>query len=256
MQIKNLENIIEGKNAVYESLKGCLAVKCIYVEKLTKDPKINEIINIAKTKQVVVKYLTKSELENLSISKKSQGILAETLDYQYVDVEDIINYAHEKNEPPFVVVLDEIEDPHNFGAIIRTCECAGVHGIIIKNRNQVQVTKTVIEISSGATSYMKISRCVNISQAIEKLKSYGIFVYASSMEGENIYTSNLTGPIALIIGNEGKGVSRLVKENADSIIRIPQEGHIDSLNASVATGVIIYEIYRQRQFFSKNIATF
>ncbi|MCQ2609606.1 MAG: 23S rRNA (guanosine(2251)-2'-O)-methyltransferase RlmB, partial [Lachnospiraceae bacterium] len=222
------------------------SIKVLYVEKGIKDPRINEIINEAKSNKTVVKFVDSEELDKISVSKKHQGIIAEVLEYEYVEVEDILDYAKEKNEPPFIVILDEIEDPHNFGAIIRTCVCAGVHGIIIKNRNQVQVTKTVIEVSSGATNYIKIARVVNISKTIEDLKEKNIFIYATAMEGESIYKTNLKGSIALIVGNEGKGVSRLVKENADQVVSIPQTGLIDSLNASVACGVVIYEIYRQR----------
>lgn len=240
------DNLIEGKNAVYETIKASNSIKTLYVENGTKDPRINEIINEAKSKKVVVKFVSSDELDRMSISKKHQGIVAEVLEYEYCEVEDILDEAKKKNESPFIVILDEIEDPHNFGAIIRTCVCAGVHGIIIKNRNQVQVTKTVIEVSSGATNYIKIARVVNISKTIEELKEKNIFIYATAMEGESIYKSNLKGSIALIIGNEGKGVSRLVKENADQVVSIPQTGLIDSLNASVACGVVIYEIYRQR----------
>lgn len=240
------KNLIEGKNAIYETLKAGSNIKIIYIDKNVKDKKIDEIVNLAKDKKVIYKFVDNKEIDRLSSSKKSQGIIAEILEYNYYDIEDIFDEAKNRNEKPFILILDEIEDPHNFGAIIRTASQVGVHGIIIKNRNQVQVTKTVIEVSSGATNYMKIVRVNNLSNAIDELKERGVFIYSASMEGNNIYNTNLTGSIALVVGSEGKGVSRLVKERSDEIISIPQKGDIDSLNVSVATGVIVYEIYRQR----------
>lgn len=244
----NINNFIEGKNAIYETIVSGFSVKTLYVLNSVKDKKIDDIIKIAKEKRVVIKFINENEFEKFSNSKKSQGIIAEVLDYKYCELNDILDYAKEKNEAPFILILDEIEDPHNFGAIIRTACESGVHGIIIKNRNQVQVTKTVIETSSGAINYVKIARVNNISNAIEELKKNNIFVYCATMEGENIYKTNLTGPIALVVGNEGNGVSKLVKERCDSKVSIPQKGLIDSLNVSVASAVIIYEIVRQRMY--------
>lgn len=243
MQNNEDKNIIEGKNAILETLKAGSSIKILYIDKNIKDKKIDEIINLAKEKKVIYKFVSDDDIKKLSMSKKTQGIIAEVLDYTYYDIDDIFD---NNDKDKFILVLDEIEDPHNFGAIIRTACQVGVDGIIIKNRNQVQVTKTVIEVSSGATNYVKIVRVNNISNAIDELKERGVFVYSASMEGKSIYDTNLKGPIAIVMGSEGSGVSRLVKERSDDVISIPQGGKIDSLNVSVATGVILYEIYRQR----------
>ena len=179
--------------------------------------------------------------------KNSQGIVANVTDFNYSTIEEILEYANIKNEPPFIVILDKIEDPHNLGAIIRTCECMGVHGIVIQKRNACQVTDTVEKVAAGACSYVKISRQTNITEVIKLLKKQGLWIYGLDMSGEsNIYNTDLSGPIALVIGNEGDGISRLVKENCDVLMKIPMFGNINSLNASVACAISIYEVVRQK----------
>lgn len=194
----------------------------------------------------VIKMLERDELDKIAETKSHQGIIAEVEDYKYVEVSDILDYAKSKGEDPLIVLLDEIEDPHNFGAIIRTAECVGAHGIIIKNRNQSMVTSTVVSASSGASEYMKIARVNNLSKTIDELKKEGMWFACADMSGSDMTTTNLKGSIGLVVGNEGDGVSRLVKEKCDFVVKIPMKGHIESLNVSVATGVLLYEINRQR----------
>ena len=240
------ENRIEGKNAVLECLNAKRGIKKLFVLKSLKDNKINSIIEDLKRTGTIIKFMERDELDNIAETRSHQGIIAETEDYKYVEVSDILDYAKSKNEEPFVVILDEIEDPHNFGAIIRSAECVGAHGIIIKNRNQAMVTATVVSASAGASEHMRIARVTNISKTIEELKNDGMWFACADMDGTDMTKTNLKGSIALVVGNEGSGVSRLVKEKCDFIVKIPMKGHIDSLNVSVATGILLYEINRQR----------
>ena len=240
------ENRIEGKNAVLECLDAKRGIKKLFVLKSLKDNKINSIIEDLKRTGTIIKFMERDELDNIAETRSHQGIIAETEDYKYVEVSDILDYAKSKNEEPFVVILDEIEDPHNFGAIIRSAECVGAHGIIIKNRNQAMVTATVVSASAGASEHMRIARVTNISKTIEELKNDGMWFACADMDGTDMTKTNLKGSIALVVGNEGSGVSRLVKEKCDFIVKIPMKGHIDSLNVSVATGILLYEINRQR----------
>ena len=211
-----------------------------------KDDKVNGLINDVKRTGTIVKFIDRDELDKMAETKSHQGIIAEVEDYKYVEVSDILEYARTKGEDPFIILLDEIEDPHNFGAIIRSAECVGAHGIIIKNRNQAMVTATVVSASAGASEYMKIARVNNLSKTIEELKQDGLWFACADMDGTPMTKTNLKGSIGLVVGNEGSGVSRLVKEKCDFIVKIPMKGHIDSLNVSVATGVLLYEINRQR----------
>ena len=240
------ENRIEGKNAVLECLNAKRGIKKLFVLKSLKDNKINSVIDDLKRTGTIVKFVERDELDNMAETRAHQGIIAEAEDYKYVEVSDILDYAKSKNEDPFVVILDEIEDPHNFGAIIRSAECVGAHGIIIKNRNQAMVTATVVSASAGASEHMRIARVTNISKTIEELKDDGMWFACADMDGTEMTKTNLKGSIGLIVGNEGSGVSRLVKEKCDFIVKIPMKGHIDSLNVSVATGILLYEINRQR----------
>ena len=240
------ENRIEGKNAVLECLNAKRGIKKLFVLKSLKDNKINSVIDDLKRTGTIVKFVERDELDNMAETRAHQGIIAETEDYKYVEVPDILDYAKSKNEDPFVVILDEIEDPHNFGAIIRSAECVGAHGIIIKNRNQAMVTATVVSASAGASEHMRIARVTNISKTIEELKNDGMWFACADMDGTEMTKTNLKGSIGLVVGNEGSGVSRLVKEKCDFIVKIPMKGHIDSLNVSVATGILLYEINRQR----------
>lgn len=241
----NPENKLEGKNAIFEALNAGRGIRRLFVLKGNKDEKINKLIDTVKAKGTIVEFLDKDTLTSISETKSNQGIVAEVEDFKYVEVEDILAYAKEKSEKPFIILLDSIEDPHNFGAIIRTADLVGAHGIIIKNRNQVMVTSTVVSASAGASNYMRIARVTNLSKTMEELKEKGIWFACADMDGEDMTKTNLKGAIGLVVGSEGEGVSRLVKEKCDFVVKIPMKGHIDSLNVSVATGVLAYEIYRQ-----------
>lgn len=240
------ENRIEGKNAIFECRKANRGIKKLYVLSGMKDERVNTLIDELKKTGTIIKFVDRDELDNMAETKSHQGIIADVEDYKYVEVSEILDYAKRKNEDPFVVVLDEIEDPHNFGAIIRTAECVGAHGVIIKNRNQAMVTATVVSSSAGAVDFMKIARVTNISKTIEELKKQGMWFACADMDGLEMSKTNLKGSIGLIVGSEGNGVSRLVKEKCDFVVKIPMKGHIDSLNVSVATGILLYEINRQR----------
>lgn len=244
--ISNKENKIEGKNAIFEAFNAGRGIKKLFVLNGIKDDKVNGLINDVKRTGTIVKFMDRDELDKMAETKSHQGIIAEVEDYKYVEVSDILEYARTKREDPFIILLDEIEDPHNFGAIIRSAECVGAHGIIIKNRNQAMVTATVVSASAGASEYMKIARVNNLSKTIEELKQDGLWFACADMDGTPMTKTNLKGSIGLVVGNEGSGVSRLVKEKCDFIVKIPMKGHIDSLNVSVATGVLLYEINRQR----------
>lgn len=241
-----LENRIEGRNAVLEAFNANRGIKKLFILKGNKDERINKLVDEVKKTGTVIKFLDREELDKMASTMSHQGIIAETEDFKYVEVSDIIEYAKEKNEAPLVVILDEIEDPHNFGAIIRSAECVGAHGIIIKNRNQVAVTPIVASTSAGACEYMRIARVTNLTKTIEELKKDGFWIACADMDGTDMTKTNLTGALALVVGNEGKGVSRLVREKSDFLVKIPMSGHIDSLNVSVATGILLYEIHRQR----------
>ena len=240
------ENRIEGKNAIFECRNANRGIKKLYVLNGIKDEKINNLIDEVKKTGTIIKFMERDELDNMAETKSHQGIIAEVEDYKYVEVSDILDYARSKNEDPFIVILDEISDPHNFGAIVRSAECVGAHGVIIKNRNQAMVTATVVSASAGATEFMRIARVTNISKTIEELKEQGMWFACADMQGTEMSKTNLKGSIALVVGSEGSGVSRLVKEKCDFIVSIPMKGKIDSLNVSVATGILLYEINRQR----------
>lgn len=242
----NKENQIEGKNAIIESFNAGRGIKKLFVLKGNKDEKVNKLIDDCKKTGTIVKFLERDEIDKMSETKANQGIVAEVEDYKYVEIDDIFSYANSKSEPPFIILLDEIEDPHNFGAIIRTAECVGAHGIVIKNRGQAMVTPTVVSTSAGASNYMRIARVTNIGKTIDELKEKGMWFACADMNGSEMTKTDLKGSVGLVVGNEGSGVSRLVKEKCDFVVKIPMKGHIDSLNVSVATGILAYEIYRQR----------
>lgn len=237
--------IIEGKNAVTEALKGGATPEKLYVQKGAGEGVIRNIIGLAKERGLKVTFVDKTVLERLSPSGRHQGVMLFQTEFAYSEVEDILNAAKEKNEPPFILLLDGLSDPHNLGSIIRTAECAGVHGIIIPKHRSVTVNDTVIKCSAGAASHVKIAKVVNINDSIRMLKQQNIYVYAADMDGKVMYSANLTGATALVIGSEGEGVKRLTKELCDGVISIPMAGKINSLNASVAAAVIMYERVRQ-----------
>ena len=211
-----------------------------------KDGPIQSILREAKKHDTIVSFVKKERLEQLSETGKHQGVIAKAAAYEYAEVEDILEAAREKNEPPFIIILDHIEDPHNLGAIIRTANLAGAHGIIIAKRRAVGLTATVAKASAGAINYTPIAKVNNIAAVIEDLKKQGMWFVCADMDGETMYNLDLTGPMGVVVGNEGEGVSKLVKEKCDFVASIPMKGDIDSLNASVAAGVLTYEIVRQR----------
>lgn len=233
---------------VLEALKSGRPVDKIFVEDGCQDGPILTIKREAKKRDAIIKYVSKERLDQLSETKKHQGVIAYIAAYEYSEVEDIMALAKERCEDPFIILLDNIEDPHNLGAIIRTAHQAGAHGVIIPKNRAVGLTSTVARTSAGALNYIPVARVTNLSQTIDKLKKEGLWFVSADMDGDVMYKTNLTGPVGLVIGSEGEGVSRLVKEHCDINARIPMKGQIDSLNASVAAGVLMYEIVRQREF--------
>ena len=240
------EFTIEGRNAVIEAFRSGKTIDKLYVLDGCKDGPVMTIIREAKKTDTIIRYVDREILDRLSKTGHHQGVVANAAAYDYAEVEDILNAAREKGEPPFVFILDGIEDPHNLGAIIRTANLAGAHGVIIPKRRAVGLTATVAKTSAGALNYTPVAKVTNLSATIEERKKEGLWFVCADMGGETMYNLNLTGPIGLVIGNEGEGVSRLVKEKCDYVASIPMKGNIDSLNASVAAGVLAYEIVRQR----------
>ena len=238
--------IIYGRNAVLEAFRSGKTIDRLYVQEGVADGTLQSILRTAKKTDAVINFVSKDRLNKYAEGDKHQGVVAMAAAYNYADVEDILNAAKEKDEPPFIIVLDDIEDPHNLGAIIRTANQAGAHGVIIPKRHAFGLTATVARTSAGAINYTPVAKVTNISRTIEELKEKGIWFACADMSGELMYNCNLTGAIGLVIGSEGNGVSRLVKEKCDFVVKIPMFGQIDSLNASVAAGVLSYEIVRQR----------
>ena len=248
MREENFESrIIEGRNAVLEAFRAGKTIDRLFVLDGCKDGPVQTIMREAKKhKDTVVTFVKKERLDQLSETGKHQGVIAYAASYEYAEVDDILAKAAAKNEDPFVIILDGIEDPHNLGAIIRTANLAGAHGVIIPKHRAVGLTATVAKASAGALNYTPVAKVTNIVKTIEELKDKGLWFACADMGGTEMYKLNLKGPIGLVIGNEGSGVSRLVKENCDMIASIPMKGDIDSLNASVAAGVLAFEVVRQR----------
>lgn len=240
------ELTIEGRNAVLEAFRSGKTIDRLFVLDGCQDGPVRTIVREAKKHDTIVNFVPKERLDSMSETGHHQGVMAYAAAYEYAEVEDILKIAEEKGEPPFLFLLDGIEDPHNLGAIIRTANLAGAHGVIIPKRRAVGLTAMVARTSAGALNYTPVAKVTNMAATIEDLKKRGIWFVCADMGGESMYRLNLTGPIGLVIGNEGEGVSRLVKEKCDMIASIPMKGDIDSLNASVATGVLAYEIVRQR----------
>lgn len=240
------EFIIEGRNAVLEAFRAGKTIDKLFVLDGCQDGPVKSILREAKKTDTIINFVDKERLDRLANSGHHQGVVAQAAAYEYAEVEDILNAAKEKGEAPFIFILDEIEDPHNLGAIIRTANLCGAHGVIIPKRRAVGLTATVAKTSAGAVNYTPVAKVTNIAKAIEELKKEGMWFVCADMDGQTMYDLNLTGPIGLVIGNEGAGVSRLVKEKCDFTASIPMKGDIDSLNASVAAGVLAYEIVRQR----------
>ena len=242
----NNDNYIEGRNAVLEAYRSGKTIDKLYVLDGCQDGPVKTITREARKHDSKINYVSKERMDQMSSTGKHQGVIAVSAAYEYAEVEDILRLAEEKGEAPFVFILDGIEDPHNLGAIIRTANLAGAHGVIIPKRRAVGLTPTVAKTSAGAINYTPVAKVTNITNTIKDLKEKGMWFVCADMGGTTMYDLNLTGPIGLVIGNEGDGVSKLVKENCDMIASIPMKGDIDSLNASVAAGVMAYEIVRQR----------
>lgn len=240
------EFTIEGRNAVLEAFRSGKTIDKLFVLDGCQDGPVKSIIREAKKTDTIINFVDKERLDRLAGTGHHQGVVAQAAAYEYAEVEDILKAAKDKGEAPFIFILDEIEDPHNLGAIIRTANQAGAHGVIIPKRRAVGLTATVAKTSAGAINYTPVAKVTNISKTIEDLKKQGMWFVCADMDGTTMYDLNLTGPIGLVIGNEGSGVGRLVKEKCDFVASIPMKGDIDSLNASVAAGVLAYEIVRQR----------
>lgn len=240
------EFVIEGRNAVIEAFRAGKTIDKLFVLEHCKEGSMNTVLREAKKQGTVINYVKRERLDQMSETGKHQGVIAYIAAYEYGSVEDILKKAEDKGEQPFVIILDDIEDPHNLGAIIRTANLAGAHGVIIPKHRASGLTATVVKASAGAINYTPVAKVTNISKTIEELKERGLWFVCADMDGTTMYDLDLKGPIGLVIGNEGKGVSRLVKEKCDFIAKVPMFGDIDSLNASVAAGVLAYEIVRQR----------
>lgn len=240
------ENMIEGRNAVLEAFRAGKPIDKLFVLDRCEDGSVRTIVREAKKQDVILQFVSKERLSQLSQTGKHQGVIAFAAAYEYSGVDDMLALARERGEDPFLILLDNIEDPHNLGAIIRTANLAGAHGVIIPKRRAAGLTATVAKTSAGAINYTPVAKVTNLKKTMEELKEKGLWFVCADMGGEQMYRLNLTGPVGLVVGNEGEGVSRLVKESCDFTAAIPMKGEIDSLNASVAAGVLAYEIVRQR----------
>lgn len=241
------EDQIEGRNAVLELLESGKDINKLFIEKGDKQGSINKIIRVAKERKVLITEIDKSKFNEMAQTNNPQGVIAIVPPFDYCDIYDIIDFAKKREEDPFILILDGIEDPHNLGSIIRTAETAGVHGIIIPKRRAASVNSTVAKVSAGAVEHMKIARVNNINDTISALKKENVWICGTDMDtNKYYYNQDLTGPLAIVIGSEGYGMSRLVKENCDFLVKIPMKGKITSLNASVSTGIVVYEAVKQR----------
>lgn len=241
------EDIVIGRNAVIEALKSQKTIETLYIANTKLEGSINKIISMAKEKRIVIKEVDRRKLDMMCDGEIHQGVIAKITPFRYCEVRDILDCAKKRNEDPFVIVLDEIEDPHNLGSIIRTAELSGVHGIIIPKRRSASITSTVYKTSAGAVQYVNVAKVANLNNAIEELKENGVWIYGADMDGEEFsYENDFSGPCALVIGNEGRGISKLTAQKCDKIVKIPMVGKINSLNASVAAGILMYEVMKVR----------
>lgn len=241
-----MDDKIVGRNPVLEAIRSGRTIDKILVKKGKYEGSIVPIIKKAKDAGIIIQEVEKQKLDRIAEGENHQGVIAYVSEYEYVTVNDILDRAREKNEPPFIVICDKITDPHNLGAIIRTANCVGVHGVIIPKRNSVGLNSVVTKTSAGAAEYTPVARVTNIASTLDNLKKEGLWIAAADMDGEEMYKIDLTGSIGLVIGSEGEGISRIVREKCDFIASIPMKGEINSLNASVAGGVLMYEALRQR----------
>ena len=240
------EDMLAGRNAVMEALKGSSRINRLMVADGSSEGSIRELIAVAKEKGVPVQFLERSKLDSMAKGIRHQGVLAQVSPVEYVELEDILSKAREKQEDPFIILLDELEDPHNLGAILRSADAAGAHGVLIPKRRSCPLSATVAKTSAGAVEHVPVARIGNIVQTIKALKEEGLWVAGADMDGKNYYEADLTGPLLLVVGSEGQGIGRLVKEQCDFIVRIPMLGAINSLNASVAGSVLMFEVTKQR----------
>ena len=240
------EYTLEGRNAVIEAFRAGRTIDRLMVQEGCQDGPVKSILREAKKQDTLVQFIKKERLDQMSQTHNHQGVIAYAAAYEYAEVDDILKNAEEKGEPPFIILLDGIEDPRNLGAVIRTANLAGAHGVIIPKRRAAGLTSTVAKVSAGALNYTPVAKVTNLTALMEDLKKKGLWFVCADMGGECMYSCDLKGPVGLVVGNEGEGVSRLVKEHCDIIASIPMKGNIDSLNASVAAGVLAYEIVRQR----------
>ncbi len=245
---KNYDDQVEGRNSVLELLESGKDINKLFIAKGEKHGSINKIIALAKEKRVIIVEKDRRQLEEMAGSENCQGVIAVVPPFEYSEVEEILEYAKSKNEDPFILILDGIEDPHNLGSIIRTAETAGVHGVIIPKRRAASVNSTVNKVSAGAVQYMRVARVTNISDIIEDLKQAGLWICGTDLNTDKYYyNQDLTGPLAIVIGNEGNGIGEKVRKNCDFLVKIPMLGKVDSLNASVGTGVVVFEAVKQRK---------
>lgn len=241
-----IENRIEGKNPVLEALKSGRTIEKLLIARGNTEGSIREIVGRAKEKKIIIQEVDRQRLDEISQSGVHQGVIAYVTPYSYVEVDDILALAREKGEDPFLIILDEITDPHNLGAIIRTAECSGAHGVIIPKHRSAGLTPAAIKASAGAVEYLPVAKVTNLANLLDRLKDQGIWIAGADMDGQDYTKQNLKGPIALVVGSEGQGIGRLLKTKCDLLVRIPLKGSIESLNASVAAGVLMYEVVRQR----------
>ena len=238
--------IIEGRNPIIEALKNNRPIEKIMVNKASKEGSIKKILAMAKENKVIIQEVDRHKLDEMSESHAHQGVIAITSDYRYYDLDEILEIPRQNGEDPFFIILDGITDPHNLGSIIRTADAVGAHAVIIPKRRSVQITPIVAKASAGAVEYLPVCKVTNIVNTIKTLKENGIWIAAVDMDGQTFYQQNLGGPLGLVVGSEGEGISRLVKQNCDFTVSMPMSGNVTSLNASVAGGILLYEVYRQR----------
>jgi RNA methyltransferase, trmH family, group 3 len=242
----NFLAIIEGRNPIIEALKNNRPIEKIMVNKASKEGSIKKILAMAKENKVIIQEVDRHKLDEMSESHAHQGVIAITSDYRYYDLDEILEIPRQKGEDPFFIILDGITDPHNLGSIIRTAHAVGAHAVIIPKRRSVQITPIVAKASAGAVEYLPVCKVTNIVNTIKTLKENGLWIAAVDMGGQTFYQQNLGGPLGLVVGSEGEGISRLVKQNCDFTVSMPMSGNVTSLNASVAGGILLYEVYRQR----------
>lgn len=242
----NFLAIIEGRNPIIEALKNNRPIEKIMVNKASKEGSIKKILAMAKENKVIIQEVDRHKLDEMSESHAHQGVIAITSDYRYYDLDEILEIPRQNGEDPFFIILDGITDPHNLGSIIRTADAVGAHAVIIPKRRSVQITPIVAKASAGAVEYLPVCKVTNIVNTINTLKENGLWIAAVDMDGQTFYQQNLGGPLGLVVGSEGEGISRLVKQNCDFTVSMPMSGNVTSLNASVAGGILLYEVYRQR----------